>query len=136
MKAPCRTPGDARPAVHASSEAANKTAQAAADAVKAGDTRGSPTVAAAHSPDVGRLTRRRGSVFQRQSTGTISRPEMGGSSPPTSKDLARLKISQQHDSRHGLTRSEMIQCLCRIAVARYVLTPRTPRTPKAGKTDV
>ena len=29
-----------------------------------------------------------------------------------------------------------MQCLCRIAVARYMLTPRTPRTPKAGKTDV
>lgn len=51
-------------------------------------------------------------------------------------DQRRLKTMQQHDSRLVLTRSELLQCLVRIAVARYILTPKTKATPKAGKTSV
>ena len=42
----------------------------------------------------------------------------------------------RHDTRQGLTRSELIECLSRIAVMRYVLTPKSLKTPKAGKTSV
>lgn len=42
----------------------------------------------------------------------------------------------KHDDHLTLTRAELVQCLCRIAVARYILTPKTPKTPKAGKTSV
>lgn len=53
-----------------------------------------------------------------------------------SKGGGSAKATPKHDSKHTLTRAELIQCLCRIAVARYILTPKTAKTPKAGKTDV
>ena len=47
-----------------------------------------------------------------------------------------LKAVASHDDKNSLNRAELIQCMCRIAVARYVLTPKTAKTPKAGKTSV
>ena len=55
---------------------------------------------------------------------------------PTQNSKLGVKKSVAHDSKHALTRAELIQCLTRIAVARFVLTPKTPKTPNAGKTDV
>ena len=49
---------------------------------------------------------------------------------------AQPKTMADHDSKHTLTRAELIQCLCRIAIARYILTSKTAKTPKAGKDDV
>ena len=63
----------------------------------------------------------------------VARDASKGVSFPEHK---RLKTMQQHDSRLALTRSELLQSLLRIAVARYILTPKTRATPKAGKTSV
>ena len=48
----------------------------------------------------------------------------------------KVRAAVKHDTKHTLTRAELMQCLCRIAVARYILTPKTDATPLAGKTDV
>jgi hypothetical protein len=59
-----------------------------------------------------------------------------GKSPTAPMREKLLSKIVKHDSEHCLTRAELIQCLCRIAVARYILTPKTAKTPKAGKACV
>ena len=44
----------------------------------------------------------------------------------------RRRQSAAHNRVDGLTRAEFVHCLVRIAVARYIQTPRTARTPNAG----
>jgi hypothetical protein len=45
-------------------------------------------------------------------------------------------FAKDHDDAKRLTRAELIQCLCRIAIARYMHTPKSAKTPHAGKTSV